>query len=110
MTTIEHREEPIVSAFASDPVLRELVEMYVSEMPGRIADLERAFAAGDRERLRITAHQIKGAAGSYGFDCLTQSAAALESVMRADRPPEELRRSLEELLTLCRRISAARSG
>lgn len=110
MTTTEHQDEPIVSTFASDPMLRELVEMYVEEMPDRIANLERAFAAGDRERLRITAHQIKGAAGSYGFDCLTQSAAALESVVRADRPMEEVRHSLEELLNLCRRTAAARSG
>jgi len=109
MTTIEDCEVPIISTFGTDPVLSELVGMYVAEMPDRIAVLEKAFAGGDRERLRTCAHQIKGAAGSYGFDCLTQSAAALESVVRADRPAEEIRRSLEVLLNLCRRIIAGGS-
>jgi HPt (histidine-containing phosphotransfer) domain-containing protein len=90
--------------------LSELVDMYVAEMPDRIAKLENAFASDDRERLRVSAHQIKGAAGSYGFDCLTESAARLESALRADRPADEIRSSLEELLKLCRRISAGRSA
>jgi HPt (histidine-containing phosphotransfer) domain-containing protein len=109
MTSIDAEQEPIISSFAGDPVLSELVEMYVAEMPDRIADLERAFAGGDRERLRIFAHQIKGAAGSYGFDCLTQAAASLETSLRADRPAEEVGRLLDELLKLCRRISAGGS-
>jgi HPt (histidine-containing phosphotransfer) domain-containing protein len=102
-------QEPIISALANDPVLSELVEMYVAEMPDRIADLERVFAGGDRERVRFIAHQIKGAAGSYGFDCLTKAAASLESALRADRPMEEIQRLLDELLKLCRRLSAGRS-
>lgn len=99
-------QRPIYSDFASDPVLSELVEMYVAEMPDRIAALEQAFAGGDREVMRRAAHQMKGAAGSYGFDCLTQSAAALESAVRGDLPEAEIQRSLDDLVQLCRRIRA----
>jgi histidine phosphotransfer protein HptB len=97
---------PIYSIFADDPVLSELVAMYVAEMPDRIASLEQAFAGGDRDVLRHGAHQMKGAAGSYGFDCLTQSASALEATVRDDLPKTEIQRSLEDLLRLCRRIRA----
>jgi len=55
----------------------ELVEMFVDEMPERIALLGEALASGDRESLERTAHQMKGSAGSYGFDQLTPYAAAV---------------------------------
>ncbi|MDP6554248.1 MAG: Hpt domain-containing protein [Pirellulaceae bacterium] len=58
----------IHSPMASASVYGELVEMYVDEMPDRIAALERAFDSGDMEGLQRAAHQMKGAAGSYGFD------------------------------------------
>jgi histidine phosphotransfer protein HptB len=110
MTTTTIDQGPIYSVLASDPVLSELVEMYVAEMPDRIAALEQAFAAGDREIMRRAAHQMKGAAGSYGFDCLTQSAAALESAVRGDLPAAEIQRLLEDLLQQCRRIRAGTSN
>jgi histidine phosphotransfer protein HptB len=106
MTSTTTDQGPIYSIFADDPVLSELVGMYVAEMPDRIAALEQAFAGGDREVLRRAAHQMKGAAGSYGFDCLTQSAAALETTVRGDLPEVEIQRSLEDLVRLCRRIRA----
>jgi HPt (histidine-containing phosphotransfer) domain-containing protein len=106
MTTTAIDQGPIYSVLASDPVLSELVEMYVAEMPDRIAAIEHAFAGGDREIMRRAAHQMKGAAGSYGFDCLTQAAAALESAVLSDLAAAKIQRSLEDIVQLCRRIRA----
>ena len=106
MTTTAIDQKSIYSVFASDPVLSELVEMYVAEMPDRIAALVQAFAGSDREIMRRSAHQMKGAAGSYGFDCLTQSAATLESTVGDNLPEAEIQRSLDDLVQLCRRIRA----
>ena len=97
----------VFSAYGSDPVLGEMVELYVAEMPDRIAALERAFSDGDCESLRRTAHQMKGAAGSYGFDLLTEAAAELESAVRENQPLQRIQQALEELIGLCRRIRAA---
>ena len=60
----------------------------------------------DRESLRRTAHQMKGAAGSYGFDPLTDAAAELESAVRENQPRERIQNALEELIGRCRRIRA----
>jgi HPt (histidine-containing phosphotransfer) domain-containing protein len=98
--------EAIFSTYGSDPMLGEMVELYVAEMPERIAALERAFSEGDRESLRRTAHQMKGAAGSYGFDPLTDAAAELESAVREDQPRLRIQHALEELIGRCRRIRA----
>jgi len=99
--------EPIYSTFCDDPMLGELVEMYVSEMPERIAALESAFASGDLEALGRAAHQMKGAAGSYGFDTLTPYARTLEFATKEGASIEAIEAALQELVRVCR---AVRSG
>jgi histidine phosphotransfer protein HptB len=106
MTSVAQQIEPIYSTFGGDPVLGEMVELYVAEMPERIAALERAFAEADSATLRRNAHQMKGAAGSYGFDALTEFAAQLESAVRDGRPREQIQAALDELTNRCRRIRA----
>lgn len=100
---------PIYSSLAADPLMGELVDMYVDEMPGRIGALEEALASDDRDQLRRAAHQMKGAAGSYGFDGITESAAVLEAAVRDACPPEVIQRRFDELVGLCRRIRAGTS-
>lgn len=98
--------EAIYSSLADDPCMGELVEMYIEEMPARIAALEQAFASGDREALRTVAHQMRGAAGSYGFETMTVSAGILETAIHAGESPEAVQRAFGELISACRRIRA----
>ncbi len=92
------------SSLAADPLLGELVEMFVQEMPDRISGLENLARSRDWEELARTAHQLKGAAGSYGFHSLTPLAARLEHAAKDGRQEEEILASLNELLDLCRRV------
>ncbi len=94
----------IYSSLAADPLMSELVEMYVAEAPSRIAEIERAYATGDRIALRTAAHRTKGAAGSYGFDELTDAAGDLEAAIRDNQPDDLVKRQLDRLVHLCRRI------
>lgn len=107
MATATADSKPIYSSFGNDPDLGELVQMFVAEMPDRIAVFEQTSARGDREGLRRAAHQMKGAAGSYGFDQLTSLAATLESALLADEREEQVLNALRELIGLCRQV---RSG
>ena len=75
-------------------------------MPDRISALETQARSGDRQELSRSAHQIKGAAGSYGFHAITPYAARLESAAKNGCREEELLSSLDELLDLCRRMRA----
>jgi HPt (histidine-containing phosphotransfer) domain-containing protein len=97
---------PVYSHLAADPDLGELVEIFVEEMPERINALETQARGCDWQGLTRTAHQLKGAAGSYGFTALTPCAAKLESVARAGRQEDEILASLRELLDLCRGVRA----
>src|SRR5688572_27342403 len=94
----------LYSTLGADPELAELVELFVAEMPQRIAQLLAEYQAGHWDKLGRTAHQLKGAAGSYGFHQLTPYAARLEAAARGGAAPEQILHSLEDLTALCRSL------
>jgi CheY-like chemotaxis protein/HPt (histidine-containing phosphotransfer) domain-containing protein len=50
-----------------DPgLLRELIDMFLSEIPGWMAALDQALRAGDADQVKRMAHTIKGAVGTFG--------------------------------------------
>ena len=96
----------IYSQMATDPDLGELVDLFVQEMPDRINALETHARSRDWQQLTRTAHQMKGAAGSYGFSEITPFAARLEAAARNGSQEEEILSTLNELLSLCRQVRA----
>ncbi len=103
----ETQQNPVLySSLAADPDFGELVGMYVDEMADRIATLEKAFDSRDMEKLGRTAHQIKGAAGGYGFETLTPLAAAVEFTVRDSEPEEKILQTLRALIRACRQVRA----
>ena len=97
------RVSPLYSDLGADPDLGDLVVLFVEEMPERIDLLLRHRDARDWENLRRTAHQIKGAAGSYGFGPISPLAGRLEQCLSRNEPEETIHAALAELVDLCRR-------
>lgn len=97
----------IYSDLGGDPDLGDLVALFVEEMPARTAALRSHWASGDRETLRRAAHQLKGAAGSYGFAPISQAAAAVDAAVRSGVSDAELAELVERLITHC---LSARAG
>ena len=91
----------LFSTLAEDPDLAEIVEMFVDEMPERVETILNCFQSEDWEGLRRTAHQLKGAAGSYGFDAISPMAGKVESAVRDGEPEERIRATVTELVALC---------
>jgi len=106
MSTSIGNAEPLYSTLAEDPDLGKIVDMFVDEMPDRISNLLAQLESGNRDELRRAAHQLKGAAGSYGFDAISPSAATLEDTLQNGEPEEEILRATEALVALCRRATA----
>ncbi len=98
---------PLYSTLATDPDLSEIVELFVNEMSHRTANLRARLEAADWEGLRQAAHQLKGAAGSYGFEPITPAAARVEDAIRQAMPEDEIRQRVDELISLC---NSARVG
>jgi histidine phosphotransfer protein HptB len=99
--------EYVYSSLATDPELGEIVGMFVEEMPERVASLLARFDRRDWDGLRQSAHQLKGAAGSYGFAAVSPCAGKLESAIRNGEPEQRIREAITELVELCGRV---RSG
>lgn len=97
-------EECIYSRLGSDPDYADILNLFVEEMPARVAKLLRDLDEGNWDELQQTAHQLKGAAGSYGFELLSPSANRVELALRDNESEEQIRESVLELVNLCGRI------
>ena len=95
------------SRFAGDPFFAELVAEFVEVLPARAASLEAAVAAGDAGGLARLLHQLKGSAGTHGFDEISEEAKALEArlaELNGDPLPADAARVL---VSLTERATAA---
>ena len=70
---------PILSELMQeDPSYEGLVADFVGRLADRVTQLEGAIRAADFEAIRVTAHQLKGSGGGYGYPIITDVAAKLE--------------------------------
>jgi signal transduction histidine kinase/DNA-binding NarL/FixJ family response regulator len=93
----------LVSEFANDEDMGELVDRFVSALPDRMDSLREALGNDDLEAAARIAHQLKGTAAGYGFAPITESAARLESALHSNTDVKEC---ADHLIHLC---SSARS-
>lgn len=107
----EPSDRVIVSDLAFDPDMAELVELFVSELPGRAGKVSAAFDAGRWSDLAIQAHQLRGSSAGHGFPQIGAIAGRLEDLVRGAQGKEQsaaarIRAQVEELTDLCRRARA----
>lgn len=101
----------IRSEFANDPDMKEIVEMYVVEMPERIGKLTELWQGQQLDELKRIAHQLKGASGGYGFPTVGTAAGKVEATINklsegsGNTSLQQLRTQVEDLLGLCKRVS-----
>ncbi len=107
MTQARNRvSSTIHSSLASDPELAGLIAEFVAEMPLRVARLRRQLANQQWQALGYTVHQLKGAAGSYGFTPLTTMAQDLETLLTQHGELQDVQTLSQKLIGLCQRLSA----
>lgn len=99
-------QTPLVSDLSDDADIVELVEMFVTELPKRLAAMQEMLASNDLARLTTLAHQLKGSAGSYGFPSIGCVAAEIEKASRQCVDVDQIKSEIEELAELCRRARA----
>jgi signal transduction histidine kinase/AmiR/NasT family two-component response regulator len=79
--------------------LAELTAEFTRGLPATLALIEASARMSDLKALKSLLHTLKGTAGSYGFDDLTEIAAQTEACLGTARP--------EELVAACQRLSAS---
>jgi HPt (histidine-containing phosphotransfer) domain-containing protein len=98
----------ICSSLSSDDDLREIIIMYIEEMPDRIARLEQEYSSRNWSELCTAAHQLKGSAGSHGFAEISCAAAELETALKTKQPEEQIKTLVQHLTKLCKRVTAVK--
>ncbi|HWL93290.1 MAG TPA: Hpt domain-containing protein [Phycisphaerae bacterium] len=99
--------EPLISQLAHEADLLDLIELFVHELPRRVEAMEAALHANDLSALAGIVHQLKGAAGSYGFPIITLAAKQLEDAAKSGAAPEQLASDMRRVAGLCARARAA---
>jgi len=102
---------PVRSQFSNEPEMRELVEMFVEELPQRMQSLQEAFNSQQWEIVHRISHQLKGASAGYGFPTIGTAAARVEDVVKSgpvssQQSLTQLNESVKQLINLCSRAVA----
>jgi HPt (histidine-containing phosphotransfer) domain-containing protein len=73
---------PGAARFPDDPEMAALAELFLDELLGRIESMRRNLGVGDLGRIQFVAHQLRGAAGGYGFPEVGAAAGLLEDLLK----------------------------
>jgi CheY-like chemotaxis protein len=83
MRTLEHgvigtRADLLVLVDGCEPLLDELIDLFLQDAPRVMGAIRRALDAGDPDALYQAAHTLKGSASNFGGDKTVQAAERLE--------------------------------
>ncbi|MEX1196541.1 MAG: ATP-binding protein [Pseudohongiellaceae bacterium] len=101
-----HADGAVHSCYTDDPDMAELVTGFVERLPAQVAEIQAALEADESDSLIRIAHQIKGAAGGYGFMAVSAEAAALEAAARKANEAGEVSEAVQRFAALCERVRA----
>jgi signal transduction histidine kinase/HPt (histidine-containing phosphotransfer) domain-containing protein len=75
------------SSIANLPGMAAIVVDFVADLPKQVEQLRSLLETNNLDPLRRLAHQLRGSCGGYGFDAISDlAAAAEESIQKGDSP------------------------
>lgn len=95
---------PILSALKDDVEMQGVVAGFVERLGAFTDDLRIAGRNGDMQKLARLAHQLKGAAGGYGFMPVSEAAARLETRIADNAAEDDISEAVENLIAICERV------
>jgi CheY-like chemotaxis protein len=102
-----HVDDPM-SALLAKPKLAKLVDRFLTGLDDRLAAIQHAVEDDDRKALKTLAHQLKGAAGGFGFPNISRAASEVE--FSTEREVEDLTSAINDLTALCQQAKQTRSN
>lgn len=94
--------EPLTSDFADDPDMVEIIEMFIDGLSDRIESITTAFEDRNFTTVSGIAHQLKGAAGGYGYPSLSELAFEVEHLAKQNADDAQIEDALALLIGQCR--------
>ncbi len=105
----ESPEKPqgiLKSGVLAPAVVAQLMREFREELPGRAELIGKAYDDKDRTQLMRLTHQLKGAAGIYGLNQISDTARLVHQLAQEDVALEELQATVAELVEMCKQAAA----
>jgi len=99
----QYNEAITSTMLAEEPELRDLVEKFVSELPGILDEVHHACQQQDWKTLRKLIHDLKGMGGGFGYDVLTELTGKAEFQLFSENY-EAVKTLLDEISHVSERI------
>jgi HPt (histidine-containing phosphotransfer) domain-containing protein len=94
-------------------LLTEVIDLFLIDCPKRLTDIKAAIDDGHAERLRTTAHALKGAAGTIAAAAVFEASQVLERLGaegRLDTAAAGFRQLSQDAATLMDTLRGLRTG
>ena len=114
MINEEHKslrpKAPFVSDYLNDQGMAKIINIFLDEIPKRIAALQVFFNEDNRDEFCKMIHQLKGAGGGYGFTIITRTALGIEKKLRIPKKEwkEEIQKNFEDFIAILQRVHAGK--
>ena len=82
----------------------KLTAGFISRLPNRVNSMQRLLAEQDLAKLQDAVHQIKGAAGGYGFQSISEMAGRAEQKIKDNLTFAEIRSEIDSLISMIRSV------
>ena len=95
---------PITSSLAARPGMMTIITEFVDGLPAEVQKISDSLEHNDMASLRRIVHQLRGAAGGYGFDPITSPATKTEELIDASSSLANITIEINSLIDVVRRI------
>jgi PAS domain S-box-containing protein len=96
--------DTLTSTLDNDPVMHDLVDAYVRELPQQAQELAGLMNQHNLADLKRLLHQIKGAGGGYGFPSISEAAAEAERAVKLHADLQTIQSQVDALIGLFRTV------
>lgn len=93
------------STVGDEPSIQALLTRFISRLPERVKAIRACMEEQDLAKLRQAVHQLKGAAGGYGYPQLTEQAGRAEDKLAVADTLEPVKTEIDSLIALIRSVN-----
>jgi diguanylate cyclase (GGDEF)-like protein len=101
---VASRGSDVLRSTSCDPGVKSVLERFISRLPQRVAQLSELLAKNDLDELARAVHQMKGAAGGYGFVPISEAAARAEQSIKSSESIEQISGEVDALIAMIRSV------
>ncbi|QDU73629.1 Signal transduction histidine-protein kinase BarA [Bremerella volcania] len=100
-----HRARALENVGGSEEILDEMIDLFTTECPKQLNDIQAAFASGDNEKFIRSAHTLKGSVSLFAADAATAAARRIEFMGRDNELGDfqdawdDLKQNINELMS-----------